>query len=540
MNKNEKLLKKQLESKKRIENKVNSILFPSHLDTSYQENPYLALKNINKIYDNNVQAVFDFNLFVNKEEFIVFVGPSGCGKSTTLRMICGLEEITSGGLFIDNVYSNDLAPKDRNIAMVFQSYALYPHMNVRDNIAFSLKIKKHPFALVDENGDPLLGLDKQLIKNLNKRIKELNQVIIENNKDLADLEARKESLHSDTYNELKEYFSERDALANAEIAKNEEKLEKATTELVPTYKYRHLSKFEINEKVDKVAATLEIEPFLTRKPKALSGGQRQRVALGRAIVRDAKVYLMDEPLSNLDAKLRVQMRTELVSLHKKLKATTIYVTHDQTEAMTMADRIVVMKDGVVQQIGSPRVIYNNPRNLFVATFIGAPAMNIIKAHYCNGVISFETGDKVTSENTEAVNNFYTTEIARISDVIYRLDKALLDVTNNKNNIVIYEKALEKAQSLKKHYELCSSNEFDLCFGVRPEDISISENEGIKVKVELIEMLGSEFCIHSSIGNTKIIFKTSADKQIQIGDEVYITFNKNKTHAFDIETEQALY
>ena len=258
---------------------------------------YVSLRNIDKVYDNKVQAVFDFNLDINKKEFIVFVGPSGCGKSTTLRMIAGLEDITAGELWIDGVYSNDRSPKDRDIAMVFQSYALYPHMSVYENMAFGLKIRK-------------------------------------------------------------------------------------------------FAKAEIDRRVREAAKILEIEEYLERKPKALSGGQRQRVALGRAIVRNAKVFLMDEPLSNLDAKLRVQMRSEIIKLHEALGATTIYVTHDQTEAMTMATRIVVMKAGYIQQVGSPIEIYNNPANLFVAGFIGSPAMNFINATYNKGAIEFSNGKTI--------------------------------------------------------------------------------------------------------------------------------------------------
>ena len=244
----------------------------------------LSLRHIDKIYDNNVQAVFDFNLEIKDKEFIVFVGPSGCGKSTTLRMIAGLEDISAGEFYIDGKLMNDVEPKDRDIAMVFQSYALYPHMSVYDNMAFGLKLKKTP-------------------------------------------------------------------------------------------------KEEIDKRVREAARILEIEDYLDRKPKALSGGQRQRVALGRAIVRNAKVFLMDEPLSNLDAKLRVQMRSEIIKLHERINATTIYVTHDQTEAMTMADRIVVMKAGYIQQIGTPKEIYNNPKNMFVAGFLGAPATNFLQGTY---------------------------------------------------------------------------------------------------------------------------------------------------------------
>src|SRR5690625_2105619 len=247
------------------------------------------------MYDNAEDyAVTDFNLDIEDNEFIVFVGPSGCGKSTTLRMIAGLEEISKGDLLINNEVMNDVAPKDRDIAMVFQNYALYPHMSVYDNMAFGLKLRKMP-------------------------------------------------------------------------------------------------KEEIKERVDEAAKMLGITDLLDRKPAALSGGQRQRVALGRAVVRDPQVFLMDEPLSNLDAKLRVHMRTEIAKLHERLKTTMIYVTHDQTEAMTLADRIVIMNDGVIQQVGSPFDVYNSPNNAFVASFIGSPAMNLVQVKYHNGIISNDNG-----------------------------------------------------------------------------------------------------------------------------------------------------
>ena len=261
----------------------------------------LSLKNICKVYPNGFEAVKDFNLEVEDQEFIIFVGPSGCGKSTTLRMIAGLEEISSGEFYIDGKLMNDVEPKDRDIAMVFQNYALYPHMTVFDNMAFGLKLRKVP-------------------------------------------------------------------------------------------------KDEIKRKVEEAAKILDLEKLLDRKPKALSGGQRQRVAMGRAIVRNPKVFLMDEPLSNLDAKLRVQMRSEIASLHNRLKATIIYVTHDQTEAMTLGTRIVVLKDGVIMQVDSPQKLYNEPNNLFVAGFIGSPQMNFIDTK-CK-----VEGDKVslTFDNTTIV------------------------------------------------------------------------------------------------------------------------------------------
>ena len=244
----------------------------------------LRLENINKIYDNKVQAVFDFNLEIKDKEFIVFVGPSGCGKSTTLRMIAGLEEISSGSLYIDDVLENDVPSKDRDIAMVFQSYALYPHMSVYDNMAFGMKIKKVP-------------------------------------------------------------------------------------------------KDEIDKRIHEAARILEIEPYLKRKPKALYRRTAAKSCSGEGNCPQCKVFLMDEPLSNLDAKLRVQMRSEIIKLHERIGATTIYVTHDQTEAMTMASRIVVMKDGYIQQIGAPKEIYEHPANMFVAGFLGSPAMNFIEGTY---------------------------------------------------------------------------------------------------------------------------------------------------------------
>lgn len=255
----------------------------------------LRLENVSKTYDKKVTVVKNFHLHVKDKDFIVLVGPSGCGKSTTLRMIAGLEEITGGSLYIDGKCMNHVPPKDRDIAMVFQNYALYPHMSVYDNMAFGLKLRKLP-------------------------------------------------------------------------------------------------KKEIKKRVYDAANILGLEPYLDRKPKALSGGQRQRVALGRAIVRDAKVFLMDEPLSNLDAKLRVQMRAEISKLHQRLQTTTIYVTHDQTEAMTMATRIVIMKDGVIQQIGTPQEVYRYPANIFVGGFIGAPAMNFFKGKVENG--QFVIAEKV--------------------------------------------------------------------------------------------------------------------------------------------------
>lgn len=360
----------------------------------------LVLKNLNKIYDNGVQAVFDFNMTIRDKEFIVFVGPSGCGKSTTLRMIAGLEEITSGELYIDDKLMNEVPPKDRDIAMVFQSYALYPHMSVYDNMAFSLKLRKKP-------------------------------------------------------------------------------------------------KSEIEERVKEVAQILGLEQYLNRKPRALSGGQRQRVALGRAIVRNPKVFLMDEPLSNLDAKLRVQMRSEIIKIHKRVNATTIYVTHDQVEAMTMADRIVVMKDGYVQQIGAPKELYNHPDNKFVAGFIGAPAMNFIDGEISNG--RFVTNTKEKLEFTVPAE--------------------------------LKEKM--KAYEGKK-----------VTMGIRPEHITTKAGEPaeegeIKVVADVVELLGDVLNIHCYIGDTKFIIKTESTLDIRMQDTVTAKFDLKNARFFDIDTELAI-
>jgi multiple sugar transport system ATP-binding protein len=362
----------------------------------------LKLKNINKVYDNNVQAVFDFNLDIHDKEFIVFVGPSGCGKSTTLRMIAGLEEITSGELFIDETLMNDVAPKDRNIAMVFQNYALYPHMNVYDNMAFGLKLRK-------------------------------------------------------------------------------------------------FAKDEIDRRVKDAAEILGLTAYLDRKPKALSGGQRQRVALGRAIVRDAKVFLMDEPLSNLDAKLRVTMRSEIIKLTQRLGTTTIYVTHDQIEAMTMASRIVVMKDGYIQQIGAPKEIYDNPNNMFVGGFIGTPPMNFIKG-------------KFTSKGQFVAG-----------DVVLTIPKPKATLLTNKG------------------YE-----DKEVILGIRPEhitdkplEIEVNKEATFTFTVDVAELLGSETIIYTDLNEQRLIAKVDARADLKMGSQVELALKMEHCHFFDPETEERI-
>ena len=360
----------------------------------------IQLKNINKLYPNGFHAVKDFNLDIKDQEFIIFVGPSGCGKSTTLRMIAGLEEISSGELIIDGKVMNDVEPKDRDIAMVFQNYALYPHMTVYDNMAFGLKLRKVPKA-------------------------------------------------------------------------------------------------EIDEKVREAARILDLEKLLDRKPKALSGGQRQRVAMGRAIVRNPKVFLMDEPLSNLDAKLRVQMRTEISKLHDRLEATMIYVTHDQTEAMTLGTRIVVMKDGIVQQIDTPEQLYSNPCNLFVAGFIGSPQMNFI-----DGVIKFN------GEN------------------------ATIDVAGN-----VLQIPASKADALKKY------DGKTVVLGIRPEDIHDSQiyvdtqaSSVIEATISVYELLGAEVYLYFDYAGAQITARVDPRTTARGGDTVKFALDMEKAHFFDKDTE----
>ena len=369
----------------------------------------VKLTNVEKVYDNKVIAVHDFNLDIKDKEFIVFVGPSGCGKSTTLRMIAGLEEISAGTVEIDGEVVNDLQPKDRDIAMVFQNYALYPHMTVYDNIAFSLRLKKVPEDV-------------------------------------------------------------------------------------------------IYAKVTNAAEILGITQYLMRKPRALSGGQRQRVAIGRAMVRDSKVFLMDEPLSNLDAKLRNQMRAEIILLRQKLDTTFIYVTHDQTEAMTLGDRIVIMKDGYIMQVGTPMEVFEKPSNLFVAEFIGAPKMNILKTNLV------KEGGK-----------YFVTPCG-----------AKIEVTGEKNNLLA-QKGVESGE---------------IVLGVRPEHIVLAnENDpgAIACTLEVNEMMGSELHLHvfSEDGTRWIVRVPTIDltpeqrEGLVNGAKLFITFEGKVMHFFDPETEKNL-
>ena len=395
---------------------------------------FVSLKDINKIYPNGVQAVYDFNIDISENDFIVLVGPSGCGKSTTLRMIAGLEDITSGYLYIDKVLSNYTSSKDRDISMVFQNYALYPQMTVYDNIAFPLRARKYRRPMeatvikawteaIDVMGNRADELQDALVGAKNKALNYGTSVeYVATKLSICDEAAKILTKTKASYNIIKE-------TAKETIEKEKAKLTAQGYEIDGDYRllkngeiqYHNIKMIneEIRSRVFEAAKILDLGPYLDRRPKELSGGQMQRVALGRAIVRNAKLFLMDEPLSNLDAKLRVQMRSEIVRIHEQIGATTIYVTHDQTEAMTMATKIVVMSKGWVQQIGTPQEIYCNPKNIFVATFIGSPAMNIFDAEYDNGKLVFNNGYTVNlgDEYVQKHKAFYEAKIAELKRML---------------------------------------------------------------------------------------------------------------------------
>ena len=552
-----KLKEKQLEKQRtRIYNEMVSYQKKSQKKIKKApKDAYISLKHINKIYDNKVQAVFDFNLDIAKHEFIVLVGPSGCGKSTTLRMIAGLESITAGDLFIDNTYANELHPKDRDIAMVFQSYALYPHMSVAGNMAFGLKIRKVPMLKVDENGKPILGINKKAIKVLETQLHDLKQYA-------------KDPEEGENLEELEK-----------DIKGLEEKISYLKVTPVEIYENKHLPKEEIRKRVEDAARILQIEEYLNRKPKALSGGQCQRVALGRAIVKNAKVFLMDEPLSNLDAKLRVAMRSEIIRLHNTLNATTIYVTHDQTEAMTMATRIVVMNKGYIQQIGTPIEIYNQPANVFVATFIGSPAMNMMNANFNKGKLIFEKGTVInlTKDFGTALNKFYKEELAALQVELTNLDKEFIERNEYLTKISNVEKEIESTKDAKLENELIKlKEELKVCeesngrreylintiaemknidvkkdvpviFGIRPEDIYQSNrvltdgdiSQEFNLTVSVAELLGHEYYVHTNFESGEIVSKIHAKTLLHSGDEIKLVFDISKIHLFDRITKKLI-
>ncbi len=476
-------------------------------------------------------AVKDFNMEINDGEFIVFVGPSGCGKSTTLRMIAGLEEISGGELYIDDQLVNDVDAKDRDIAMVFQSYALYPHLTAYDNIAFGLKLRKIPVPLLDKQGEPVVAISNKRIADKSKKLKKLNRENASLEKDINKARASVEILQT-RIDELKEllsastdekqkvkiaeklesqenakektgkdilYYIEKKDLLEKRIKDAEKELEYYKTTPVPLYKHVHMSKQEISEKVQWAAEVLGIEELLDSKPAEMSGGQRQRIALGRAMVRGPKVFLLDEPLSNLDAKLRTAMRAEIVKLHNQLKTTFIYVTHDQIEAMTMGTRIVVMKLGVVQQIDTPTNLFDYPENKFVAGFIGTPQMNF-----------FEVDIKREGDNLNVVFKDGQTVNLALSELRTIQDKYL------------------------------DGNTHSVYLGARGENIKVDEN-GIKASLTIKEVLGNTTQLFLRLEEKGQDFIVSVPERNDLipGDAVSIKFVEKFVHLFDKETELSI-
>ena len=433
-------------------------------------------------------AVKDFNMEINDGEFIVFVGPSGCGKSTTLRMIAGLEEISGGELYIDGRLVNDVDAKDRDIAMVFQSYALYPHLTAYDNIAFGLKMRKVPVPKLGENGKQIEAIDNKKISQAAKKLKALYKENTSLEKELAKAQAEG---GTDLI-----YYTEKQSLLDKRIADAEKELEFYKSTPVPIFNYIHMSKQEIDEKVQWAASILGIEELLDSKPAEMSGGQRQRIALGRAMVRGPKAFLLDEPLSNLDAKLRTAMRAEIVKLHNELKTTFIYVTHDQIEAMTMGTRIVVMKLGVVQQIDTPTNLFDYPENKFVAGFIGTPQMN-----------------------------FFEVDIRRDGDN--------LNVTLDDGQTVILE--LSKMRTVRSEYLDGKSHRVYL--GIRGENVKLCDN-GIKTILSIKEVLGNttQLFVRLTDKGNDVIVSVSERNALKPGDVVHIKFNEEFVHLFDKESE----
>ena len=438
-------------------------------------------------------AVKDFNMEINDGEFIVFVGPSGCGKSTTLRMIAGLEEISGGELYIDGQLVNDVDAKDRDIAMVFQSYALYPHLTAYDNIAFGLKMRKVPVEKLDKEGNPVIAIDTKRVRELTKRLGKLH-------KQCDALTVEIEDCKTDASNETDlSFFAEKKALLERRIAEAEEDLKYYQTTPVQLYNYVHMSKAEIDEKVKWAAEILGIEELLDSKPSEMSGGQRQRIALGRAMVRGPKVFLLDEPLSNLDAKLRTAMRAEIVKLHNQLKTTFIYVTHDQIEAMTMGTRIVVMKLGVIQQIDTPTNLFDYPENKFVAGFIGTPQMN-----------------------------FFDVEIRREGD---QLSVVLEDGQS-------VRLALSKLRTIEQTY--LDGNAHRVYLGIRGENIKMDE-KGIKATLTIKEVLGNTTQLFLRLNEEGSDFIVSVPERngLTPGDTVGLALDERFIHLFDKETELSI-
>lgn len=482
----------------------------------------VLIKKINKTYGNGVNALKDFDLEIKDKEFVVLLGPSGCGKTTLLRVFSGLDEATSGEIYVNEKRIDNIPPVDRKTSMVFQNYALYPNMTVFQNIAFplNLKVAKFPLYEIDDSNPQYIEEIDEIESRINEEKNKLIQDVKNENikrfdkkvkiNEIKEILGRK--LSFELYNLEKKYskqvmtFDEEETtkleaelkelkkqknINNEAIKTKELEIDKAYEKKVkPAFVKRRLTQQEISAKVSETAKMLGLYPYLSRTPKSLSGGQRQRVALGRAIVKDPEIFLMDEPLSNLDSRLRTQLRSEILKIHKSLGTITIFVTHDQTEAMTMADKIVIMKDGEIQQIGSPKDIYNHPENLFVAGFIGSPTMNLIQGTFINSEFNINSSE----------------------------------------------------QKIKLPKEICTLLQpyigKDITLGVRPEDVKISQNiqsSSLKLTCDSSELTGKDLIIYCYLNSNKISVCVDQDIEVVAGEEKAFEINLEKAHFFDNET-----
>ncbi|MBD5131783.1 MAG: ABC transporter ATP-binding protein [Clostridiales bacterium] len=579
-------------------------------NTIGQNNAFLSLKHLVKVYPNGEKAVYDFNLDIEKNEFIVIVGPSGCGKSTTLRMIAGLEDISDGDIYLGDELLNYKPSNERKMAIVFQSYALYPQMTVYNNIAFPLTINKYPMPVVNAVLKANAEIESVLTKvAFNKFIGVLFNVFNSKGKhsekeeqvatifDIT-LEAAKilckvfETFHEFSLEQLvnkeqeitEAIRADLKSLVEAESAKvqgRDAKYDEDFNELDENgnikIEQRKYTPYEIKTRVYDTAEKLDLVPYLDKLPKELSGGQMQRVALGRAIIKNVPIFMMDEPLSNLDAKLRLTMRSEIVKLHNSIGATTIYVTHDQTEAMTMASRIVVMSRGFVQQIGSPEDVYNNPCNIFVAKFIGSPTMNVFSVRFDRQSKTLSNGDLVIHvedefikrhdtmyeqaiEKYRALNDNFdekakehilktlsvTGEYAERqkhkqekSSFIKKIKALFAKCKKNKETVDPYK--FEREVCAQKLDELikCANNNHELTIGIRPERIKLERKvKGKKykncifVKPTVCELLGGEYNVHFTFCGKNMVGQLDAKEKITTNDEIAVNFSFDDIYVFD--------
>ncbi len=567
-----------------------------------EENVFLSLKHLEKIYPNGEKAVHDFSLDISKEEFIVIVGPSGCGKSTMLRMIAGLEDITSGDIYLEGELLNYKPSKDRKMAIVFQSYALYPQMNVFDNIAFPLTINKYPMPVrcgelffwgeiqrkLAQDADAVCkALREEAESRKSKRARAekfaLRCGISAEAADLL-LELYRECGGTETGADWKEKIAEKVEAGKRELAEKGAAADEEYYLVDENGKHlienRKLTAFEIKQRVFETAEKLDLVPYLDKLPRELSGGQMQRVALGRAIIKNVPIFMMDEPLSNLDAKLRLTMRSEIVKLHHKIGATTIYVTHDQTEAMTMATRIVVMSRGFIQQIGTPKEIYNDPANIFVAQFIGSPSMNVFEAQYeKDGIINLGGMKICGGEKMRQIHDeFYKNATKEFEAMLENFDGAaqekllqILSCTGESKKFgkvgVKKEKGLKKLFSLFKKQpvenvadkqaeivrEKCerlaryTNSDHKVLLGIRPERVLIEKCEEGKdytgrsvVMPTVCELLGGEYNIHFDFCGRDVVANFDAKQTISVNDRIAVSFLPEDIFLFDPVTGKRFF